>query len=41
ILNRGSRSMNSLFDLLEQLDRASLQAQRKLTIPFLKETLGW
>ncbi|MEG6659391.1 DnaA regulatory inactivator Hda, partial [Pseudomonas aeruginosa] len=25
----------------EQLDRASLQAQRKLTIPFLKETLGW
>ena len=35
ILNRGSRSMNSLFDLLEQLDRASLQAQRKLTIPFL------
>jgi DnaA-homolog protein len=27
--------------LLEQLDQASLQAQRKLTIPFLKETLGW
>ncbi|MGH8352694.1 MAG: HdaA/DnaA family protein, partial [Pseudomonas sp.] len=23
------------------LDQASLQAQRKLTIPFLKETLGW
>jgi len=41
ILNRGSRSMNGLFELLEQLDQASLQAQRKLTIPFLKETLGW
>ncbi|WP_417662982.1 DnaA regulatory inactivator Hda [Pseudomonas sp.] len=41
ILTRGERSMNSLFDLLEQLDQASLQAQRKLTIPFLKETLGW
>jgi len=41
ILTRGSRSMNSLFELLEQLDHASLQAQRKLTIPFLKETLGW
>lgn len=41
ILTRGSRSMNALFDLLEQLDHASLQAQRKLTIPFLKETLGW
>ena len=41
ILTRGERSMNSLFDLLERLDHASLQAQRKLTIPFLKETLGW
>ncbi len=41
ILNRGTRSMSALFELLEQLDQASLQAQRKLTIPFLKETLGW
>ncbi|MFF7708198.1 DnaA regulatory inactivator Hda [Pseudomonas sp. NPDC007930] len=41
ILTRGSRSMSSLFDTLERLDQASLQAQRKLTIPFLKETLGW
>ena len=41
ILTRGTRSMSALFDLLEQLDQASLQAQRKLTIPFLKETLGW
>lgn len=41
ILTRGVRNMSALFDLLEQLDQASLQAQRKLTIPFLKETLGW
>ena len=41
ILTRGARSMSALFDLLERLDQASLQAQRKLTIPFLKETLGW
>jgi DnaA family protein len=41
ILSRGERSMNSLFELLERLDQASLQAQRKLTIPFLKQTLGW
>ena len=41
ILTRGTRSMNSLFDMLDELDRASLQAQRKLTIPFIKETLGW
>lgn len=41
ILTRGERSMSGLFDLLERLDQASLQAQRKLTIPFLKEVLGW
>ena len=41
ILNRGERSMGALFELLERLDKASLQAQRKLTIPFLKEVLGW
>ena len=32
ILNRGTRSMNALFELLERLDQASLQAQRKKTI---------
>ncbi|MES2819355.1 MAG: DnaA regulatory inactivator Hda [Pseudomonadota bacterium] len=41
ILTRGERSMSALFALLERLDQASLQAQRKLTIPFLKEILGW
>lgn len=41
ILSRSERSMTVLFETLEQLDRASLQAQRKLTIPFLKEALGW
>lgn len=41
LLTRSERSMTVLFDTLERLDRASLQAQRKLTIPFLKEALGW
>lgn len=41
IMTCGSRNMSVLFDILERLDQASLQAQRKLTIPFLKETLGW
>ncbi|NLY12022.1 MAG: DnaA regulatory inactivator Hda [Gammaproteobacteria bacterium] len=41
ILARSVRSMTVLFDTLEQLDHASFQAQRKLTIPFLKEALGW
>ena len=41
ILARSVRSMTLLCDTLEQWDTASLQAQRKLTIPFLKEALGW
>jgi DnaA family protein len=33
--------MDALFDMLERLDQASLQARRKLTIPFVKEIMGW
>ncbi len=32
--------MRTLFDTLDRLDSASISAQRKLTIPFVKETLG-
>lgn len=39
IVSRTSRDMNNLFMVLNQLDEASLQHQRKLTIPFVKETL--
>nr|WP_298414213.1 DnaA regulatory inactivator Hda [uncultured Halomonas sp.] len=41
ILHRGPRHLNALFGLLERLDRSSLSAQRKVTIPFVKQTLGW
>lgn len=37
LLKRCARDMNSLFDLLEELDRESLVAQRKLTIPFVRQ----
>ncbi|WP_086933250.1 DnaA regulatory inactivator Hda [Agarilytica rhodophyticola] len=37
ILNHASRDMNDLFKLLNQLDDASMQQQRKLTIPFVKQ----
>ena len=33
------RNMHQLFDILERLDKASLAAQRKLTIPFVKEII--
>jgi DnaA family protein len=41
IFNRASRSLGELIALLEQLDRASMIAQRQLSIPFIRETLGW
>lgn len=40
LLRRCSREMPTLFELLERLDHASLSAQRRLTIPFVKEVLG-
>lgn len=40
ILSRASRDTQELFYLLHRLDDASLQQQRKLTIPFVKEVLG-
>lgn len=40
LLKRLDRDIKSLFDTLTLLDKASLQAQRKLTIPFVKETLS-
>jgi DnaA family protein len=41
ILTRGPRDSQALFDLLGRLDQASLSAQRKLTIPFIKAEMGW
>lgn len=40
LLKRLERDMRTLFTTLDQLDRATIEAQRKLTIPFVKETLS-
>ncbi|MEQ9912670.1 DnaA inactivator Hda [Pectobacterium polaris] len=40
LLKRLDREMRTLFMTLDQLDHASITAQRKLTIPFVKEILG-
>lgn len=40
IIQRLPRDMNELFLQLNRLDHASLAEQRKLTIPFVKKTLG-
>ena len=41
VLTRGPRDMNGVFEVLERLDQASLRAQRKLTIPFVKSEMEW
>ena len=40
LLNRSRRDMASLYDLLDKLDDEALRAQRRLTIPFVKEVLA-
>ena len=41
ILHRGPRRLGPLFETLDRLDTASLSAQRRLTIPFVKQALEW
>lgn len=40
LLKRVDRDLAGLTALLDQLDRASLAAQRRVTVPFLRQTLG-
>lgn len=40
LIQRLSRDTNELFWQLQRLDNASLQEQRRLTIPFVKKVLG-
>jgi DnaA family protein len=40
LLRRLPRDIPALFELLDKLDEASLVAQRKLTVPFVKSVLG-
>lgn len=39
LLNRCPRDMNKLFDCLDTLDKASLVAKRRITVPFVKQVL--
>ena len=41
LLHRASRDISQLWQTLAKLDTASMAAQRKLTIPFIKEVLGY
>jgi len=41
IVSRAPRGMVQLLEVLDLLDKASLARQRALSIPFVKEALGW
>lgn len=40
LLRRAHRDLSGLTALFDRLDRASLAAQRRITVPFLREVLG-
>lgn len=40
LFRRVDRDLGTLTALLDRLDRASLAAQRRITVPFLRDTLG-
>jgi DnaA family protein len=40
LLNNWRRDIGSLLEALERLDHASLAAQRRVTVPFIKTVLG-
>lgn len=41
IVTRAPRDMEALLGILERLDEASLEQQRALSTPFVKQVLGW
>lgn len=41
IVTRAPRDLAQLLELLDRLDRASLARKRALSIPFVKQVLGW
>ncbi len=41
IVTRAPRDLAGLMEMLDRLDRASLARKRGLSIPFVKQVLGW
>lgn len=41
LINHSERGMHNLMAAMDKLDKASLMAHRKLTIPFVKEVLNF
>ena len=41
IMHHGKRDLTDLLRVLDQLDHASLSAHRRITVPFVKQVMGW
>ncbi len=41
LVQRSERSLSGLMSVLDELDRATLERRRRLTIPLIKEVMGW
>ena len=41
ISSRERRSLDQLLSSLEKLDQASLQLKRPITVPLVREVMGW
>ena len=41
MIRRSRRDIGSLYALLDKLDLEALRAQRRLTIPFVRDVMGW
>lgn len=41
LVQRAERSLDGLIGVLDQLDQATLERGRRLTIPLIKEVMGW
>lgn len=41
IIGRANREMSALIEVLEQIDKSSLESKRKVTVPFVRSVMGW
>jgi len=41
LVNRADRDLHGLMACLDELEKASLEAKRRLSIPFVKQVFGW
>ena len=41
ILRRSERSISALIDVLQRLDQQSLELKRRVTVPLIKQVMGW